>query len=181
MHITMYFVLFASTSSPFAQPDKLASKPGDAPQQPKQPITISGAELAMLIKSTIMALQNANQTGNYSVLRDLGTPVFRERFDQAMLTAAFANLRVRHVNLTPILLLQPNLTKGPELTPRNQLHITGYFQTQPLQVKYEMLLLQIDGVWRIDGLAVDAVPGQAQTALAPFDTKTEAQKLIKSK
>ena len=83
-------------------------------------------------------------------------------------------------NLTPIMLLQPNLAKEPELTPRNQLHIAGYFQTQPLQVKYEMLFLQIDGVWRIDGLAVDAVPAQAQATFAPFDTKTEAQKLIKS-
>ena len=37
-------------------------------------------QLVALIKSTIMALQHANQTGNYSVLRDLGSPVFRERF-----------------------------------------------------------------------------------------------------
>jgi len=167
-------------SSAFAQPVKVASKPNDVAQQPKQQMAIDRAELAMLIKSTIVALQNANQTGNYSVLRDLGTPVFRERFDQAMLTAAFSNLRARHVNLTPIMLLQPNLAKEPELTPRNQLHIAGYFQTQPLQVKYEMLFLHIDGVWRIDGLAVDAVPAQAQATFAPFDTKTEAQKLIKS-
>ena len=56
-------------------------------------------QLVALIKSTIMALQHANQTGNYSVLRDLGSPVFRERFDQAQLTAIFSSLRSRGVNL----------------------------------------------------------------------------------
>ena len=118
-------------------------------------------QLAALIKSTIMALQHANQTGNYSVLRDLGTPVFRERFDLAQLTAIFSNLRSRSVNLSPVLFLAPNLTKQPELTEGNQLRIVGDFPTQPLKIQYEMLFLQIDGVWRIDGLAVDAVPQQA--------------------
>ena len=119
-------------------------------------------QLAALIKSTIMALQHANQTGNYSVLRDLGTPVFRERFDLAQLTAIFSNLRSRSVNLSPVLFLAPNLIKQPELTEGNQLRIVGDFPTQPLKIQYEMLFLQIDGVWRIDGLAVDAVPQQSR-------------------
>jgi hypothetical protein len=42
----------------------------------------------------------------------------------------------------------------------------GDFPTQPLKIQYEMLFLQIDGVWRIDGMAVDAVPAQA-SAIAP--------------
>ena len=117
-------------------------------------------QLVTLIKSTIMAVQHANQTGNYSVLRDLGSPVFRERFDQARLTAVFANLRSRGVNLSPVLFLAPNLTKQPEMTEGNELHVVGDFPTQPLQIQYEMLFLQLDGVWRLNGLAVDAVPVQ---------------------
>ena len=105
--------------------------------------------------------QHANQTGNYSVLRDLGTPVFRERFDQAQLTAVFSNLRSRGVSLMPVLFLAPNLTKQAEMTEGRQLHLVGDFPTQPLKIQYEMLFLQIDGVWRIDGFAVDAVPVQA--------------------
>ena len=117
-------------------------------------------QLITLIKSTIMAVQHANQTGNYSVLRDLGSPVFRERFDQARLTAIFANLRSRGVNLSPVLFLAPNLTKQPEMTEGNELHLVGDFPTQPLQIQYEMLFLELDGVWRLNGLAVDAVPVQ---------------------
>jgi hypothetical protein len=117
-------------------------------------------QLVTLIKSTIMALQHANQTGNYSVLRDLGSPVFRERYDQARLTAIFSNLRSRGINLSPILFLAPNLTKQPEMTEGNELHVIGNFPTQPLQIQYEILFLQLDGVWRLNGLAVDAVPVQ---------------------
>ena len=133
-------------------------------------------QLAALIKSTIMALQHANQTGNYSVLRDLGTPVFRERFDLAQLTAIFSNLRSRSVNLSPVLFLAPNLTKQPELTEGNQLRIVGDFPTQPLKIQYEMLFLQIDGVWRIDGLAVDAVPQQLAKPTASNHSEKKPQK-----
>ena len=130
----------------------------EAPQAEQQP-NIDPVVLAMLIKSTIMALQHANQTGNYSVLRDLGTPSFRERLDQARLTAVFSDLRSRGINLSPVLLLTPNL-KQAELTGQNRLRLTGYFPTQPLQVQYELVFLMIGGVWRIEDISVDAVPPQ---------------------
>ena len=133
-------------------------------------------QLVTLIKSTIMAVQHANQTGNYSVLRDLGSPVFRERFDQARLTAVFANLRSRGVSLSPVLFLAPNLTKQPEMTEGNELHVVGDFPTQPLQIQYEMLFLELDGVWRLNGLAVDAVPVQL-SANAPAAAASTAPSL----
>jgi len=137
------------------------AKPAAQAPQAKQELKMESVQLVGLIKSTIMALQHANQTGNYSVLRDLGTPVFRERFDQAQLTAVFYNLRSRGINFTPILFLPANLTKQPEMTEGNELHVVGDFQTQPLRIQYDLLFLQIDGVWRINGMAVDAVPVQA--------------------
>jgi hypothetical protein len=146
----------------------LAEKPAKPAPQAKQELKMETAQLVGLIKSTIMALQHANQTGNYSVLRDLGTPVFRERFDQARLTAVFYNLRNRGINFTPILFLPANLTKQPEMTEGNELHVVGDFQTQPLRIQYDLLFFQIDGVWRINGMAVDVVPVQAAaTAPAP--------------
>ena len=154
--LTFTAFAFASCAA-LAETKPAPAKAAAQAPQAKQELKMETVQLAALIKSTIMALQHANQTGNYSVLRDLGTPVFRERFDQAQLTAIFSNLRSRSVNLSPVLFLAPNLTKQPELTEGNQLRIVGDFPTQPLK----MLFLQIDGVWRIDGLAVDAIPQQA--------------------
>lgn len=153
------------SSAALAQNKPAPAKPAAQPQQAKQELKIETVQLVTLIKSTIMALQHANQTGNYSVLRDMGSPVFRERFDQAQLTAIFSTLRARNVNLNTVLFLNPNLSKQPEVTEGRQLRLVGDFATQPLKIQYEMLFLQIDGVWRIDGLAVDAVPVQASAGV----------------
>jgi hypothetical protein len=142
----------------------LAKRSPETATKPQQGAGVDGVQLAMLIKSTVIALQHANQTGNYSVLRDLGTPLFRERFDQVKLSAIFSGLRGRGVNLSPVLLLSPNLTKQPELTDQKQLRVIGNFPTQPLQIKYELVFQQIDGVWRVDGVSVEAVAAQTTQA-----------------
>ncbi|MBT3069631.1 hypothetical protein KKP04_01935 [Rhodomicrobium sp. Az07] len=153
------------TTEAFAQGKgaPLADRSLKAAARPQKNATMDGVQLAMLIKSTIIALQHANQTGNYSVLRDLGTPLFRERFDQVKLSAIFSGLRGRGVNLSPILVLSPNLTRQPELKDK-QLRLMGNFPTQPLQIKYELVFQQIDSVWRVDGVSVEAVAVQTTQA-----------------
>lgn len=140
--------------------------------QPKtptgEPLKIDAGSLAILIKSSIVALQQANQTGNYSVLRDLGTSVFRDKFDQTRLASIFSNLRARGISLSPIIVLTPTLMKQPELTAQNQLHVSGYFPTQPLQIQFDLVFLMIDGVWRIEGISVDTAAAQPlNSASAP--------------
>jgi hypothetical protein len=128
--------------------------------------------LTVLIKSSLIALEQANSTGNYSVVRDLGTPAFREKFDQASLSAVFTNLRSKGVSLNPILVLAPNLTKQPEITPQNQLHLVGSFPTQPLQIQYELWFIKLNEAWRIEGISVDAVPAQVGSGAGAAAEKT---------
>jgi hypothetical protein len=131
--------------------------------------------LAILIKSAIIAVQHANMTGNYSVLRDLGTPGFRERYDQAKLTAIFANFRARGINLSPSLMLMPNLTRPVELSPTGHLRVVGNFPTLPLQIQYALVFQQQEGNWLLDGIAVDAVAvGETQLSEAPESTNGAA-------
>jgi hypothetical protein len=146
-----------------------ATPPGNPAQKTQQP-EIDPIVAAMLVKTAIIALQHANQTGNFTVLRDMGTPLFRERFDAAKLAALFSGLRARGINLSPVLMLSPNLEKPPEFKGR-ELRLIGNFPTQPLQIRYELVLLQLDGVWRIDGMAVDAVPNQAPQAAGANSSK----------
>ncbi len=157
------------------QPHPKAAKAGLA--QPKQQaVTISTVTVAMLIKGTVIALHQANVTGNYSVLRDMGTPVFREKFDQAALTLAFANLRARKIDLSPALFVAPDLTKKPEINQDAELVLVGDFPTQPLQIHFDLRFLQLDGVWRLAGIGVDAVPlaNAAQASAAPAPAPAHA-------
>ena len=137
---------------------------------------MSAVTLTVIIKDAIIALNQANATGNYSVLRDMGTPVLRESFDQTALAAAFANLRARKIDLSPAYFLSPNLTKKPELNKDNELVLVGLFPTQPLQIQFELRFMQLDGRWRLAGIAVDAVPPSAsQASAAPSAPPSPAQ------
>ncbi len=150
-----------------AQPAKPPA--ANAPAKP-EPMQISIVAVTLMIKGAVLALHQANLTGNYSVLRDMGTPVFREKFDQAALTAAFSNLRARKVDLSPALLLSPNLTKNPELNPSGELVLVGDFPSQPLQIHFELAFLQLDGIWRLAGIGVDAIPAPGAQASAAAAT-----------
>ncbi len=145
------------------------SAASDAGAKPGE-MQMSTVTLTVIIKDAIIALQHANMTGNYSVLRDMGTPVFRENFDQAALAAAFANLRARKIDLSPAYYLSPNLTKKPELTKDSELVLVGFFPTQPTRIQFELRYMQLDGRWRLAGIGVDAVnppPPQASATIAP--------------
>jgi hypothetical protein len=147
-----------------------------AAQQARPPAANAGAKpgemqmsvitLTVLIKDAVIALHHANMTGNYSVLRDMGTPVFRENFDQTALAAAFANLRARRIDLSPAYFLSPNLSKKPELSKDNELMLAGFFPTQPLQIQFDLRFMQLDGRWRLAGIGVDAVPASGPQAAA---------------
>ena len=72
--------------------------------------------LLMLVRTTLVALNQANFTGNYSVLHDLGTPHLQATNSQAQLGIAFTNLREQKLDLSRVLLLSPDLTEPPSIT-----------------------------------------------------------------
>ncbi len=145
------------------------AKPPAAGAAPKSSdFQMSAVALTVIIKDAIIALHQANMTGNYSVLRDMGSPVFRENFDQTRLGGVFANLRARQIDLSPAYFLSPNLSKQPELNKDSELMLTGFFPTQPLQIQFELRFMQLDGKWRLAGIGVDAVaPSAAMASAAP--------------
>ena len=173
--LALAFALLGAQSAAADQQAKPAAaaaapKPGD--------MQMSAVVLTVIIKDAIIALHHANMTGNYSVLRDMGTPVFRENFDQTALAGAFANLRARKIDLSPAYYLSPNLTKTPELNKDSELVLVGFFPTQPMQIQFELRFMQLDGKWRLSGIGADALPPpgpQASAAASPPPPPAPAQ------
>jgi hypothetical protein len=136
-----------------------------APPAPKpEALKVNVATLTLMIKGAVIALHQANVTGNYSVLRDLGTPLFRETFDQASLTERFQNIRSRKIDLSIALLLSPHLTKNPEWNQNHELLLVGDFPTSPLRIHFELAFMPLDGAWRLAGISVDAIPSNVANA-----------------
>lgn len=152
----------------FAQPKPAQS---DTPRAagPAMPDVL---KMNALIRTTLIALSQANTTGNYSVLRDLGAPDFQLNNTQARLTDAFAELRRRNLDFSPIIFFDPKLVREPAIDDAGRLRLTGFIDTQPEQVTFDMMFSLAGGTWRLYGLAVEMranrspAPAQ-QTSTAP--------------
>lgn len=110
--------------------------------------------LLILVRNAILALNQANFTGNYTVLRDMGSPSLQTA-SAADLGIAFANLRQQKVDLSPVLILSPTLSESPAIAADGVLKLAGHFPTKPLQINFAMTFQPVSGIWRLHGLAVN--------------------------
>jgi hypothetical protein len=63
--------------------------------QPAKPSVPDDLKLIILIRTSLIALNHANLTDNYSVLRDMAAPGFQQANNAAQLAQIFSDLRNR--------------------------------------------------------------------------------------
>lgn len=129
-----------------------------APQQSQIP---QAAGLVVLIKGSLIALNQANQTGNYTVLHALGSDNLRRTANPQSLAQSFAGFRQRNVDLSPVIYLNPNLTR-PAAIEGGRLHLVGTFPTQPMQITFDFWFEPSQGQWKFIQLNAGLVPVRAQ-------------------
>jgi len=117
--------------------------------------------LLIMIRTTLIALSQANLTNNYSVLRDLGAPSFQEANSVVRLSAAFADLRTRGGDIAPVVLALPTLSTPARIDQNGMLRLTGTFDTRPNQIAFDLAFQAVDGFWRLNGIAVNFRPAPA--------------------
>lgn len=104
----------------------------------------------MLIRNCLTAVNHASITGNFTVMRDLGSEQFRQRFKAADLSNSFQILRQQNIDLSPVLLHPPVLTQPTELSPEGRLRMTGMCPTQPLAIGFDIYYQYGPLGWAID-------------------------------
>jgi hypothetical protein len=154
--ILLAAVLAWSLTSVLAQQKPNPPKPTPAQQQPQQQpaMPVSTEQALYLVRSTLLTLNDANHSGNYTVLRDLAAPDFQARNTAADLSQIFSDLRRRDVDLYGAALLAPQLTAVPALDQRGFLHLAGYFPTQPQQINFELLFRNVANHWQLYGISI---------------------------
>jgi hypothetical protein len=136
-----------------------------AAQQPQGKAPVPAPEqMAMLIQTAVVALSQANLTGNFSVLHALGAPGFQQSNSPAKLAEVFKGLREQNIDLTPVILFSPVLLREPVINEQGMLHLIGYYKTTPQQVNFEVLFQPVQGQWRLFGLSVRTSPAAAAQA-----------------
>ena len=108
--------------------------------------------MAKLIWSTMAAVDHANRTGNYSVLRDLGTAGFQTNNDAARLATVFATIRA--LDLGEALTVVPVWEFPPAIVRPNVLRMRGNFPLRPNAIGFDMLFVWDRGAWRLDAVAI---------------------------
>jgi hypothetical protein len=142
------------------------------PQLPDSPTMVS------LIRSSIIALNQANLTGNYSVLRDLSAPGFQQGNSFAKLSEAFSELRARQIDFAPVAVIDPRLFRPPAIDDRGRLRLTGYFPSQPEQVNFDLAFQIVDGQWRLFGVGLNTsreMPLASQSPSGPLPAEVDRQ------
>ena len=124
------------------------------PVQEPKPAQIDRNGVIILIRSTLLALDDANKTGNYSVLRDLGAPGFQLGNTDARLAEIFAAQRKENLDLSGVAVLEPQLTLLPQTEADGMMRMAGFFPSVPTQVNFELLYAPVNRQWRLMGLSV---------------------------
>jgi hypothetical protein len=132
-----------------------------AEQQAPKPANIDRNGVIMLVRSTLLAVDQANKTGNYTVLRDIGAPGFQNN-TAAKLGEIFAKLRNDKLDLAGVAVIDPQLSLLPQIEANGMMHMAGFFPSVPAQVNFELMYAPVDGQWRLFGISVSI--GQAAPA-----------------
>jgi hypothetical protein len=127
-------------------------------------------KIVLLVRTTLNSLNDAIQTGNFTVLRDMAAPDFRENNTAAELSQTFSDLAAKHIDLSTVSIIEPQFSGDPSLDQDKQtLHLKGYLPGNVVQIDFDLLYQAVDGHWRMSELSVKAGPptASAGTGNAP--------------
>jgi hypothetical protein len=123
-----------------------------APAQPQLAVP-DPLVVAKLVWSIMAAVDHANATGNYSVLRDLGAPSFQSANNPATLAGTFQAIRNQRLDLSNTLLVSPTFDIGPRIE-NGMLRMRGVFPLRPNGIAFDLLFQPVQGRWALFGIAL---------------------------
>jgi hypothetical protein len=122
-------------------------------------------ELSKMIWSTILAVDHANRSGNYSVLRDMSAQGFQINNDAARLAQIFTALRQQRIDLSNALLVPPTYYEPPRQVQADVFEVKGLFQLRPTAIQFDLFYQWEQGRWKLFGIdiqplaMIEAMPG----------------------
>jgi hypothetical protein len=128
-----------------------AQQPAPAPAV--QPVP-SALELSKMVWSTMLAIDHANRAGNYSVLRDLGSPGFQANNDAAQLATVFASIRQGGIDLSNTVLLAPTYSAAPAIIAPGVLRVQGTFGLRPTGISFDLYYQWDAARWKLFGVSI---------------------------
>ncbi|MEE4154836.1 MAG: hypothetical protein V2I27_11805 [Erythrobacter sp.] len=109
-------------------------------------------ELSKMIWSTLAAVDHANRSGNYSVLRDISASGFQINNNAAQLAQVFSGLRELNIDLGNTLLVPPTYSVAPQFIREDIFRVQGVFQIRPVSIGFDLYYQWEQGRWKLFGI-----------------------------
>jgi hypothetical protein len=124
------------------------AEPSQAPPVPDP------QDLIDLVRSTVLAVDAANKSGDYGGVHAIGTPAFQAALPPDQLSLVFSDLRAANVDMAEAGQRSPLTTRPPTLDRQGLLRILGFFEFSERQLVYDLLYDYDfdDARWRLAGI-----------------------------
>ena len=110
--------------------------------------------LNRLVWSAMIAVDNANRTGDYAVLRKLGTAEFQRLNSEQALADTFATLRENRVDVGRAVTISPSFDPPPGYLEPGVMRLRGGFEFRPQAIRFDLIFVMESGGWRLGGISV---------------------------
>lgn len=148
-------LILAAIAAP-AGAQQVVNRPTVQPPLAVQPVP-DQLQLSKMIWSTILAVDHANQSGNYSVLRDMSAQGFQINNNAAGLAQIFAGIRNAGVDLANALLVPPTYLEAPRQVAPDVIEVKGLFQLRPNAIYFDLFYQWEQGRWKLYGIDIQPV------------------------
>jgi hypothetical protein len=132
------------------------------------------SELLVLIRTSLLTLNDAMATDNFTVLRDLISPSVRDQNTAGRLAQIFSPLIAQRLNLAAVAILTPKLTEDPSIDAAGRLHVNGFYPGEKARTNFQITFEVVDRRWRLYGLSVNLGPADKQSQVSLPAKKTAA-------
>ena len=143
------------------QPAPIAPAPAQiaplsiAPSNP--PPLPSVEQLISLVRNVLLAVNDANLTGNYTVLRDLSAPDSQGLNTPERLEESFRPIRQQGTDFSIVAVAVPRFVQLPTFTPQGYLRVNGEFISSP-RITFDLFLQHVAGQWHPYAIGVGVLP-----------------------
>jgi len=145
-----------------------------AVQPPPSVAPVPGAlELSKMIWSTMAAVDQANRSGNYTVLRDISAQGFQINNDPSKLAQVFAGIRNARIDIGDALLVAPTYLEAPKQVRADMFEVKGAFQLRPVAIYFDLYFQWEQGQWKL--FVIDLRPLAMADAIGANGQPTRSQ------
>ena len=114
----------------------------------------SAVDQEVLVKTSLLTFNDANLTGNYTILNAKGSKPFRDQVTPDKLKAGFQVFVDKHIDISGIA-AKPNVTDEAKIDDEGTLVLSGSITiSDSFKVSYTLKYIQSDSEWKMIGINV---------------------------